>query len=67
MVAYASGDELDPDKVRSGLCINRSTLSVMRRLLDMPSFKLANSLYDQSFSEVLAFRNAEPDATTLRT
>jgi hypothetical protein len=32
----------------------------------MPSFKLANSLYDQSFSEVLAFKDAEPDATTLR-
>ncbi|UJR20886.1 hypothetical protein I4U23_023995 [Adineta vaga] len=36
------------------------------RLLEMPSFQLANSLYDQSFSEVLAFKDAEPDATTLR-
>ena len=36
------------------------------RLLEAPSFQLANSLYDQSFSEVLEFKNAEPDATTLR-
>ncbi|CAF1096635.1 unnamed protein product [Adineta steineri] len=36
------------------------------KLLEMPSLKLANSLYDQSFSEVLAFKDAEPDATTLR-
>lgn len=32
----------------------------------MQSFKLANSLYDQSFAEVLAFKDKEPDATTLR-
>jgi hypothetical protein len=32
----------------------------------MPSFKLANSLYDQSFTEVLEFKDAEPNATTLR-
>ncbi len=36
------------------------------RLLETPSFKLANSLYDQSFSEVLEFKDAEPTATTLR-
>ncbi|CAF4811031.1 unnamed protein product, partial [Rotaria sp. Silwood1] len=36
------------------------------RLLEMPSFKHINSLYDQSFSEVLAFKNVEPTATTLR-
>ncbi len=32
----------------------------------MPSFKLANSLYDQSFSEILEYKDAEPNATTLR-
>ncbi len=31
----------------------------------MPSFKLANSWHDQSYSEVLEFKNAEPDANTL--
>ncbi|CAF0880848.1 unnamed protein product [Rotaria sp. Silwood1] len=36
------------------------------RLLEMPSFKHISSLYDQSFSEVLAFKNVEPTATTLR-
>ncbi|CAF1032552.1 unnamed protein product, partial [Rotaria sordida] len=36
------------------------------RLLEMPSFKHINSLYDQSFSEILAFKNVEPTATTLR-
>ncbi len=36
------------------------------RLLEMPSFKLANSLYDQSFSEILEYKDAEPTATTLR-
>ena len=32
----------------------------------MPSFKLANSCYDQSYSEVLEFKDIEPDADTLR-
>jgi hypothetical protein len=32
----------------------------------MPSFKLANSWYDQSYSEVLEFKNAPPDANTLQ-
>ncbi|CAF2403881.1 unnamed protein product [Rotaria sp. Silwood2] len=36
------------------------------RLLEMPSLKHVNSLYDQSFSEILAFKNVEPTATTLR-
>jgi hypothetical protein len=31
----------------------------------MPSFKLSNSLYDQSYSEVLEFKNAEPNSNTL--
>ncbi len=45
---------------------SHSILYLFHRLLEMPSFKLANSLYDQSFSEVLAFKDAEPNATTLR-
>jgi len=32
----------------------------------MPSFKLVNSWFDQSYSEVLEFKNAPPDSTTLR-
>ncbi|CAF2515903.1 unnamed protein product [Rotaria sp. Silwood2] len=36
------------------------------KLLDMPSFKLANSWYDQSYSEILEFKNIESDASTLR-
>ncbi|CAF0733354.1 unnamed protein product [Rotaria sordida] len=36
------------------------------KLLEMPSFKLVNSWYDQSYSEVLEFKNTEPDASTLR-
>jgi len=39
---------------------------IPKRLLEMPSFKHANSLYDQSFSEVLDFKTAEPNATNLR-
>ncbi|CAF1161721.1 unnamed protein product [Rotaria sp. Silwood1] len=36
------------------------------KLLEMPSFKLANSWYDQSYSEILEFKNVEPDMSTLR-
>ncbi|CAM2704656.1 unnamed protein product [Rotaria socialis] len=36
------------------------------KLLEMPSFALANSLYDQSYSEILEFKNVDPDASTLR-
>lgn len=39
---------------------------LFKRFLDMPSFKLANSWYDQSYSEVLEFKNLEPDMNTLR-
>jgi hypothetical protein len=31
----------------------------------VPSLKQASSLYDQSFAEVLAFKDAEPTVTTL--
>ena len=36
------------------------------RLLESPSFQLANSLYDQSFSEILEFKDIDPTPTTLR-
>ncbi|CAF1957290.1 unnamed protein product [Rotaria magnacalcarata] len=36
------------------------------KLLEMPSFALANSWYDQSYSEILEFKNVDPDASTLR-
>ncbi|CAF0743728.1 unnamed protein product [Adineta steineri] len=36
------------------------------KLLEMPSFKLVSSWYDQSYSEVLEFKDAEPNSTTLR-
>ncbi|CAM4866839.1 unnamed protein product [Rotaria socialis] len=36
------------------------------RLLETPSFQLINKSYDQSFSEVLAFNNIEPNPTALR-
>jgi len=39
---------------------------IPKRLLEVPSLKRANALYDQSFAEVLAFKSLEPDATTLR-
>jgi hypothetical protein len=32
----------------------------------MPSFQLANSWYDQSYAEVLAFKNSEPNSSTLQ-
>ena len=31
----------------------------------MPSFKLVNSLYDQSYSEILEFKDAEPISSIL--
>ncbi|UJR28664.1 hypothetical protein I4U23_009893 [Adineta vaga] len=37
-----------------------------KTLIEMPSFKLTNSLYDQSYSEVLEFKDVEPNLTTLR-
>ncbi|CAF1506386.1 unnamed protein product [Adineta ricciae] len=36
------------------------------KLVQMPSFQLVNSLYEQSYSEVLEFKDAEPDVSTLR-
>jgi hypothetical protein len=32
----------------------------------MPSFQLANSWYDQSYSEVLKYKDADSDANTLQ-
>lgn len=45
--------------------INNKSIEIFR-ILETPSFQLANSLYDQSFSEILEFKDAEPTATTLR-
>jgi hypothetical protein len=36
------------------------------RLLEMPSFQLANSWYDQSYSEVYSYKDADCDANTLQ-
>lgn len=39
---------------------------IPNRILETPSFKHANELYDQSFSEVLSFTDAEPTASNLQ-
>ncbi len=71
MVTYAQRNELftgEVWEVKNKIQMIDLHIRILstNRLLDMPSFKLANSWYDQSFSEILAFQNPDPDTSTLR-
>lgn len=66
MVSHEERNELYSESVRTHRLNEEKYLSFVSSLLEAPSLKRANALYDQSFAEVLAFKNLEPDATTLR-
>ena len=65
MVSYAQRNEIFTAEVNIDYRFNEIIIKIFR-LFEMPSFKLANSWYDQSYSEVLNYKDADCDANTLQ-